>query len=975
MASQGDDCYFYYYSTCVKGEECPFRHQPEALGCEVVCEEWEKSRRCLKPVCRFRHMLIEERRSRTQCYWESQPSGCLKPFCPFLHTKPRPNEQTTASTTSVPTVSQPAQPLPVPPIPVPPSSATKQDVRTIPTISNTPRPRQPLLQNVSVARQSAAPISYPTMPNRLVLAPQPPQMIRTPHYTGPPRPAGMVQPVPVGRGFAPVLPHVPVRYGRGMPAPQRFPHPLNNIYVGGPEGSATSFLSQGGFQEDRFDRQDSDSYSSSESDDERRKSHQTSRRKVRNSSQREVFSSNRRDIHSNRKQQSNKPSRERYRTGDRRRPDGSKDRKKDCTDAEREKSRDRRRPSRRSDKETEEKERKDNIERQRRKTSPSQDEKNEEKTEKEDMAKDESSPGFKVKTLEEILREKALKKLEERRAQAKIEEQKEAEDGKEEREEENMGKGEGANKSEEEESVVLESESNAKHLFDEKDSNSVEPSFEKPSVARKVSLNEKKRSPVKKVVGLKKNFIDSKSSSTADSSSEEVTQTKRVSANSEENENVNEKVTTNEPPSPFQEVRVKSFEEIMQEKRKRKAEQEGARDSVQDLGRELTEQVNSSTAIVTSIPPKRLKRLVRKSSEDSDKDTKVVSSSAADTDNKVENRRKRTVYVMDKPSSSKDSKENDVTSTASNGENKPPKASLKKQAAAAECLGQQKVRVKSRDEIMSEKRQRASQERAEAPKDSEVAGEEERGLKNSPRRNQERKPLKRVSVPVIKPRRIKVWGQGTNKQKSTEDSVSSSTVEETHKDQESREQAVQIDIEALKLPAFQSEPALAESQLRPADASVKDQRPAPDQRIPNKDGSVSTAASDVEAGAAICEFGVNTVAVEADDFRSKITQITQEPEEVLDSPEKPQHSLSEQHDMEDTEPPMEYQPSEPKGSKEPPSYDEIKQAIANEMAKKDDFFDEFGADIDLGEDDGVAGDSFELNEDDLLMELDEMINQ
>ena len=45
------------------------------------------------------------------------------------------------------------------------------------------------------------------------------------------------------------------------------------------------------------------------------------------------------------------------------------------------------------------------------------------------------------------------------------------------------------------------------------------------------------------------------------------------------------------------------------------------------------------------------------------------------------------------------------------------------------------------------------------------------------------------------------------------------------------------------------------------------------------------------------------------------------------------------------------------------------------MAKKDDFFDEFGADIDFGEDDAVAGDSFELNEDDLLMELDEMINQ
>ena len=42
-----------------QGEECPFRHQPAALGCEVICEEWEKNGRCLRPVCRFRHMLIE----------------------------------------------------------------------------------------------------------------------------------------------------------------------------------------------------------------------------------------------------------------------------------------------------------------------------------------------------------------------------------------------------------------------------------------------------------------------------------------------------------------------------------------------------------------------------------------------------------------------------------------------------------------------------------------------------------------------------------------------------------------------------------------------------------------------------------------------------------------------------------------------------------------------------------------------------
>lgn len=910
-------------------------------------------------------MLIEERRSRTQCYWESQPSGCLKPFCPFLHTKPRPNEQSNTST-SVPTVSTPAQPLPVPPIPAPASSAGPQNVRSIPTISSTPRPRQPLHQNVSIGRQPVTPISYPTAPNRLVVAPQPPQMIRTPQYTGPPRPAGIVQPVPMDRGFPPVLPHVPVRFGRGMPAPQRYPH-LVNMYMGRPEGSATSFLPKGGFQEDRYDRQDSDSYSSSGSDDERRKSHQTSRRKVRNSSQREVFSSDRRDTRNNRK-----PGQERYRTGDRRRTDGSKDKNKDSTDAERERSRDRRRPSRRSDKESEEKERKESIERQKKKKSPSQDEKNEEKEEKEDMAKDENSPGIKVKTLEEILREKALKKLEERRAQAKSEAQKEAEDGKE--DEESMGKGEGANNEEEEEECsVVESESNTKHLLDEKDYNSVESSSEKPSVARKVSLNDRKRSPVKKLIGLKNNSINSKRSSNADSSSEEVTLTKRVSANSEENENVNEKVTTNEPPSPFQQVRVKSFEEIMQEKRKRKAEQEGPGDSVQDLSGESSGQVNSSTATATSIPPKRLKRLVRKSSDDSDKDTKVVSSSAAETDSKVEIRKKRTVYVMDKPSSSKDSKENDVTSTASNGENKPQKASVKK-PAVAERLGQQKVRVKSLDEIMAEKRQRASQESVEAPKDKEVAKEEERGLKNSPQRNQQRKPLNRVSVPVIKPRRIKVWAQGTSKLKPTEDSVSSSTVDETQKDHESRGKALQSDMESSKLSAFQSEPALAESQLRPADASVEDETPAPDQRIPNKENCAKTTASDGEARTAPNEFGHCTITVEADESGPKTTKIAPEPEEAHDSPEKPQHSPPEQHDMEDTESSLEYQPGELKASKEPPSLEEIKRAIANEMAK-DDFFDEFGADVDFGEHDDAAGDSLELNEDDLLMELDEMINQ
>ena len=45
------------------------------------------------------------------------------------------------------------------------------------------------------------------------------------------------------------------------------------------------------------------------------------------------------------------------------------------------------------------------------------------------------------------------------------------------------------------------------------------------------------------------------------------------------------------------------------------------------------------------------------------------------------------------------------------------------------------------------------------------------------------------------------------------------------------------------------------------------------------------------------------------------------------------------------------------------------------MAKKDDFFGDFDAEIDLGHDDVDLDVHSDVNEDDLLMELDEMINQ
>ncbi|XP_071435008.1 zinc finger CCCH domain-containing protein 11A isoform X2 [Pithys albifrons albifrons] len=88
MSSQGDDCYFYFYSTCNKGDSCAFRHCEAALGSETVCTLWQEGR-CFRNVCRFRHMEIDKKRSEIACYWENQPGGCQKSNCAFHHTKGR----------------------------------------------------------------------------------------------------------------------------------------------------------------------------------------------------------------------------------------------------------------------------------------------------------------------------------------------------------------------------------------------------------------------------------------------------------------------------------------------------------------------------------------------------------------------------------------------------------------------------------------------------------------------------------------------------------------------------------------------------------------------------------------------------------------------------------------------------------------------------------------------------------------------
>ncbi|XP_077582155.1 zinc finger CCCH domain-containing protein 11A isoform X2 [Stigmatopora nigra] len=88
MTNHGDDCYFFYYSTCTKGDSCPFRHCEAAMGNETVCSLWQEGH-CFRNVCMFRHMEITKNRKEIQCFWETQPAGCQKPHCAFFHEKPR----------------------------------------------------------------------------------------------------------------------------------------------------------------------------------------------------------------------------------------------------------------------------------------------------------------------------------------------------------------------------------------------------------------------------------------------------------------------------------------------------------------------------------------------------------------------------------------------------------------------------------------------------------------------------------------------------------------------------------------------------------------------------------------------------------------------------------------------------------------------------------------------------------------------
>lgn len=80
-----EDCYYFLYSKCSRGENCKFRHCYSSKENPVLCKNWEKKGRCTFN-CPFRHSDYHLKKARVDemCYWEAT-TGCTKEFCEFRH--------------------------------------------------------------------------------------------------------------------------------------------------------------------------------------------------------------------------------------------------------------------------------------------------------------------------------------------------------------------------------------------------------------------------------------------------------------------------------------------------------------------------------------------------------------------------------------------------------------------------------------------------------------------------------------------------------------------------------------------------------------------------------------------------------------------------------------------------------------------------------------------------------------------------
>jgi hypothetical protein len=85
MAAYGKDCYFFYNSKCLKGDQCKYRHCQEALDSAAVCPFWQQGG-CKRKRCPYRHTALRAPIKETICFNEMR-GGYIEANCPYKHYK------------------------------------------------------------------------------------------------------------------------------------------------------------------------------------------------------------------------------------------------------------------------------------------------------------------------------------------------------------------------------------------------------------------------------------------------------------------------------------------------------------------------------------------------------------------------------------------------------------------------------------------------------------------------------------------------------------------------------------------------------------------------------------------------------------------------------------------------------------------------------------------------------------------------
>lgn len=81
-----EDCYYFLYSNCKKGDSCIYRHCNAAKSNTTLCPEWANTKKC-KIDCPMRHSFYHIQK-KEYCYFETTEQGCTKPNCEYKHRNP-----------------------------------------------------------------------------------------------------------------------------------------------------------------------------------------------------------------------------------------------------------------------------------------------------------------------------------------------------------------------------------------------------------------------------------------------------------------------------------------------------------------------------------------------------------------------------------------------------------------------------------------------------------------------------------------------------------------------------------------------------------------------------------------------------------------------------------------------------------------------------------------------------------------------